>query len=72
MQSQIMKEMNRYEVYSTPQKNINILSWWKSHSNVLPILANVAKSKLAIPASSAMSERFFPLVLILYLRRELV
>ena len=59
MQSQIMKEMDRYEVFSTPPKDINILSWWKSHSNVLPILANIARSKLAIPASSAMSERVF-------------
>ena len=72
MQSQIMKKMDRYEVFSTLPKDIHSLSWWKSHNNILLILANIARSKLAIPASAVMSERVFPLVLILYLRRERV
>ena len=36
---------------------VRILDWWKKHQNVLPILAHMARAVLAIPASSASSER---------------
>ena len=59
MQNKIRKEMDRYENFSIPGKNINILQWWKQHEAVLPLLASLAKRIFAIPASSAKSERVF-------------
>ena len=38
---------------------MNILDWWKSHENVLPLLAKLAKRVLTVPASFAKSERVF-------------
>ena len=40
-------------------KDVDILQWWKKHESVLPLLAKIAKRVLAIPASSAKSERVF-------------
>ena len=57
--SQIRKEMDRYESFSTVPKHASILSWWKRMTNALPILSEIARSVLAIPASSAKSERVF-------------
>lgn len=37
----------------------NPLDWWKTHENRFPILARIAKSYLAIEATSASSERIF-------------
>ena len=57
--SQIRKEMDRYESFSTVEKQASVLSWWKRMTNALPILSEFARSVLAIPASSAKSERVF-------------
>ncbi|EFN84807.1 Zinc finger BED domain-containing protein 1, partial [Harpegnathos saltator] len=35
------------------------LKWWKAHENLYPTIAALAKIYLAIPASSASSERVF-------------
>ena len=51
--------MERYENFSTAPKTVNILGWWKRMANALPILSEFARSVLAIPASSAKSERVF-------------
>lgn len=37
----------------------NPLIWWKKHQNAFPYLASLAKVMLAIPASSASTERHF-------------
>ena len=58
-QSKIEVEMERYEGFSNPGRNVNVLEWWKAHQNVLPLLANQAKRVLAIPATSSKSERVF-------------
>ena len=57
--NKIRLEMDRYESFSIPGKDVNILQWWKSHEAVLPLLASLAKRILTIPASSSKSERVF-------------
>ena len=53
------REMLRYESFSLPCKDVDILSWWKDHERVLPLLSQVAKKVLTIPCSSSKSERVF-------------
>ena len=53
------KEIERYETFSTPAKNVRTRTWWKRIAPTLPILSGFARSVLAIPASSAKSERAF-------------
>ena len=36
-----------------------VLSWWKRHQSIYPTLARMARDYLAIPATSASSERLF-------------
>ena len=52
-------EIKKYEGLAESGKDENILSLWKFYSNSLPILSKVARIILAIPASSAKSERVF-------------
>ena len=55
----VQKEMSKYEIFSLAPSNVDVLKWWKTHENSLPILASVAKIVLTIPSSSAKSERVF-------------
>ena len=57
--SAVRREMLRYESFSLPSKNVNILHWWRDHEKVLPCLAKLAKKVLTVPASSSKSERVF-------------
>lgn len=57
--SSIRKEMDRYESFALASKETRVLDWWKKMANALPILSEMARSVLAIPASSAKSERAF-------------
>ena len=57
--SAVRREMLRYESFSLPSKNVNILHWWGDHEKVLPCLAKLAKKVLTVPASSSKSERVF-------------
>ena len=59
MKSKIRKEMYRYEEFTTPPKGTSVLAWWKKHKDILPILSTMARAVLAVPASSAKSERVF-------------
>lgn len=60
-------DMSSYEnelesyIHSTDtfQTNENILDWWKARNNILPTMAKLAIRILAIPATSAASERAF-------------
>jgi hypothetical protein len=59
--SPIQQEVDRY-LEITPRASsvdVDILKWWKSQAEDLPLLAAVAKKILAIPATSASSERLF-------------
>ena len=55
----IEKEVKKIESLSEASKDDDILKWWKFYSEGLPILSSVARAILAIPASSAKSERMF-------------
>ena len=57
--TRMRKEMELYERYSYAPKNQDVLVWWKTHERVLPLLSGVARKILAIPSSSAKSERVF-------------
>ncbi|KAL7632170.1 UNVERIFIED_CONTAM: hypothetical protein RMT77_010628 [Armadillidium vulgare] len=47
------KEKTEMDLHSNP------LEFWKKHTNLFPILSDVAKTFLAIPATSVESERMF-------------
>ena len=53
------QEMAQYEQMISPDRDSNILDFWKSHQVALPLLAKAARTILAIPASSSKSERVF-------------
>ena len=57
--SPIEKEVKKFESLPEASKDDDILKWWKFYSEGLPILSSVARAILAIPASSANSERMF-------------
>jgi hypothetical protein len=57
--SDIEKEFDDYLKMAKPSKNSSILEWWKTNSARLPSLSKLARSYLAIPASSTSSERMF-------------
>ena len=59
LKTPIQKDLDRYESYSLADSNVDILEWWRTHENTLPILSQIAKQVLTIPASSAKSERVF-------------
>ena len=57
--SPIEKEVKKFESLPEASKDDDILKWWKFYSEGFPILSSVARAILAIPASSAKSERVF-------------
>nr|XP_047126646.1 uncharacterized protein LOC105850668 [Hydra vulgaris] len=38
---------------------VDVLKWWKKHASTLPLLAQLARNLLCIPAASSCSERVF-------------
>ena len=58
-ETKLRKEMIDYETYSYARKDEDVLEWWKKHQHILPLLSTIAKKVLAIPSSSAKSERVF-------------
>ena len=57
--SKLKSEMDKYESYSFAPRKSNILYWWKINESMFPRLAKIARTILAIPSSSAKSERVF-------------
>lgn len=55
------EEIDRYLRLPKPAERtkVDILQWWRDHEKTLPLLSHYAKGILAIPASSASSERTF-------------
>lgn len=52
-------ELNFYQLLAPISLKENPLKWWKDHSARMPILAQLAKQFLAIPATSTPCERLF-------------
>ena len=57
--SLLQKEMVTYEKLGNPGRGADILIWWRHNQEELPLLSKLARMILAIPASSAKSERVF-------------
>ena len=53
------EELQRYGAESQVDLDACPLQWWKVHASKFPLLSQVAMEILAIPASSAPSERVF-------------
>lgn len=53
----IDSEINRYKTIPAVAESVNPLEWWRLNGDEFPILSRMAKRYLAIPASSAASER---------------
>ena len=51
--------MITYEKLGNPGRGADILIWWRHNQEELPLLSKLARMILAIPASSAKSERVF-------------
>jgi hypothetical protein len=51
-------EITSYIQLAVEQKTTNPLEWWKSKEN-LPVLQDIAKKYLSVPATSVPSERLF-------------
>ena len=52
-------EPTRFAALPDQDEDIDPLVWWSMHSSMFPILSILARRYLAIPASSASSERLF-------------
>ena len=55
--SSIIKEFEKYESFSLAKKETDLLTLWKNHELILPLLAQIAKRIYTVPVSSAPSER---------------
>jgi hypothetical protein len=57
-------ELEKYlaEEVEDPEKEIDILAWWKVNSNRFPVLGHIARDVLAIPITSVASESAFSTV----------
>jgi DNA-binding XRE family transcriptional regulator len=57
-------ELEKYlvEEIEDPEKEIDILAWWKVNSNRFPVLGHMARDVLAIPITSVASESAFSTV----------
>ena len=57
--SKLKAEMGKYETFSIAPREGNPLYWWKCNASSFPLLSKIARMYLAIPSSSAKSERVF-------------
>ena len=55
----IEQEINLYLSMDHVAASCNVLAWWQIHEGKIPLMANVAKQILCVPASSTPSERAF-------------
>ena len=57
--SELDKECQRYELLPDSDSDVNMLEWWKVHSNIFPLLSHLVRTIFPIPAASSKSERVF-------------
>ena len=55
----IEKELNLYMGQPEASSGVNPLDWWKTRAAMLPLLSQIARRYLGIPATSCASERVF-------------
>ena len=55
----LMLEFEKNQTLALPESDVNALEWWKQNENELPLVAGLARSYLAVPVTSASSERMF-------------
>lgn len=55
----IASEIRRYLTELPERRETHVLGYWKAHQDVFPALARMAKTYLAIPATSSPSEGVF-------------
>ena len=57
--SEAITEYDRYLLLEDEKNCGDVLNWWRGHESDYPLIAVLARRYLAIPASSASSERLF-------------
>ena len=57
--SSLGKEMKAYELLPDENLGIDMLQWWKNHSQMFPLLSFLARIVFAVLAASSKSERVF-------------
>ncbi|MGH2507293.1 MAG: hAT transposon family protein [Ktedonobacteraceae bacterium] len=55
----VVSEFDRFIAQPNEPRTTDVLGWWKLHAGLFPTLGILARRYLAIPASSAASERLF-------------
>ena len=53
------QEMHKYIHEPSPSVDANILQWWRQNCNRFPAIAEIARKRLCVPATSTPSERLF-------------
>jgi len=54
-----MNEFERYKALPQEKSNVDVMEWWKQHATAFPVISEIAKVYLSIPASQATCERSF-------------
>ena len=57
--SELEKECQSYELLPDADTDVNILEWWKNHTEQFPLLSFLTRVVLPVPAASSKSERVF-------------
>lgn len=55
----VVEELERFRCEPKVKNDVNILDWWKKRAGVYPILSEISKFYLCIPATSVSTERVF-------------
>ena len=57
--SPLRREMESYERLKDEEEGVDMLLWWKDHSEAFPLLAFLVRVVFSVPAASSISERVF-------------